>query len=114
MMKQLLSKFTNIARRMPIHVNETKRTILYENKNVSVVCFQWKKGDGLPEHDHYGKCLFKVLDGTIVEERMGQKKLMKQNDIGEINKGIKHAILPLENSKSLHIYSPPPPKLKQN
>lgn len=110
-MKQLLSKFTSIAKRMPKHVQETRRTILYENDTVSVVCFQWKKGDGLPEHDHYGKCLFQVLDGTIVEQRMGQKKLLKENDLGEINKGIKHAILPLENSISLHIYSPPP-KLK--
>ncbi len=108
-MKQLLLKFTNLARRMPKDVKETKRTILFENKNVSVVCFQWKKGQGLPEHDHFGNCLFKVLEGTIIEQRMGHKKLMKQNDVGEITKGIKHAIFPLENSKSLHIYSPPPP-----
>lgn len=113
MLNKLLKFFLPMVRKMPKHVEETTRTILYQNKDVSVVSFQWKKNQGLPEHDHYGKCLFQVIDGKLLETRETKETLMKVNDIGRIDKGQKHAITPLENAKSLHIYSPPPPCLKK-
>lgn len=112
-MNTLLRAFLPMVRRLPKATVETKRTILYENKDISVVCFQWKKGMGLPEHDHYGKCLFQVVDGKLVERRGAIKCIMKPDDIGKINKGTKHEIIPIEDSKSIHIYSPPPPCLKK-
>lgn len=113
-MYKVLKAFINSAKKMPIYAKETTRTIIYENKDLSVVCFRWKKGDGLPEHDHYGKCIFQVLDGKLLETRCcGKKTLMKSNDFGKINKGIKHSIEPLEDSKSIHVYSPPPPCLQK-
>ncbi len=111
-MYKILKTFINKAIKIPnIAVKETQRTILYENKDLSVVFFKWKKGDGLPEHDHYGKCIFQVLDGSLLETRCcGKQTILKTNDFGTIDKGIKHSIEPLENSKSIHVYSPPPPK----
>lgn len=103
-----------MVRKMPKVCVETKRTILYENNDVSVVCFQWKKYNGLPEHDHYGKCLFQVVDGKLLEKRKGNIIIMNPDDQGSIDKGITHSIQPLEDSKSLHIYSPPPPCLKND
>jgi quercetin dioxygenase-like cupin family protein len=113
MLEKLLKAFLPMVQRMPKSVQETKRTILYQNKDVAVVSFQWKKGMGLPEHDHYGKCLFQVVDGKLLETRGKKETLMKIADVGRINKGQKHAITPLANAKSLHIYSPPPPCLKK-
>ena len=112
-MQKLLKAFLPMVKRMPKNVHETTRTILYQNNDISVVSFQWKKGMGLPEHDHYGKCLFQVVDGKLLETRGSKETLMKINDIGKINKGQLHKIDPLEDSKSIHVYSPPPPCLKK-
>ena len=111
MRDKILKAFLPMVQKMPKNFTETTRRILYQNKDISVVSFQWKKGSGLPEHDHYGSCLFKVVDGKLLETRNSKTTLMRTNDIGKINKGQKHKIEPLEDSKSIHIYSPPPPCL---
>ena len=113
MLHKLIQIFAPIVRRMP-PAKETHRCILFENKDVAIVGFRWKKGQGLAEHDHYGKCMFQVLNGKLIEKRSnGIQRTLQTNDIGKINKGEKHAIEPLEDSRSIHVYSPPPPCLKK-
>lgn len=108
-MLKILKTFIPIANNMP-KILETKRSILFENNKYSVVCFQWKKGFHLPEHDHYGQCLFQVLNGKLCEKRGNLETILYKDDIGKIGKGFKHSITSLNESVSLHIYSPPPPK----
>ena len=110
MLNLFVRAFTPMARKLP-QVVETTRSILFQNKDVSVVCFRWKRGDGLPPHDHYGKCMFQVLDGKLLETRGNLKNVLYTNDVGKIGKGFVHSINPIVDSRSIHVYSPPPPCL---
>ena len=108
MLVKILKSFIPMAKTLPT-VAETTRRILYQSHDVAVICFRWKKGDGLPVHHHYGKCIFQVLDGKLIEQRGQLQTVMYRNDIGKIEKGYSHSIEPItENALSLHIYSPPP------
>ncbi len=105
-MYKILKTFIKKIPQIPLVVKETKRTILYENKEFTIVFFKWKKYDGLPEHDHQGKCVFQVLGGSLLEKRTcGKENILKTNDVGTIHNGIKHSIKPLEDSISIHMYS---------
>lgn len=109
MLGNILKLFIPIAIRLP-PVQKTTRKILYENADISVVCIRWKKNDGISMHDHHGRCLFKVLDGTLLEKRWNINRVLNIDNYSSIDKGYKHSIHPLKDSKTLHVYSPPPPK----
>ncbi len=110
-MDKIIRKFLpQFVKMKPDFSKETKRIVLFENKEMSVVGFHWKKAQTLPLHDHYGKCSFQVIDGKLLEKREIMTRVLRTGDVGKIDKGIKHEILPLENSQSIHVYSPPPPK----
>jgi len=110
MLKHLLKTFMPTIRNLP-PVTKTTRKILYETKDISIVSFQWKKGYLLHEHDHHGQCLYQVLDGKLIETRGNRYAgLLTPNNLKMANKGVKHAIMALEDSISIHVYSPPPPR----
>ena len=109
MLKQLLRAFIPRIKNLP-PVTKTTRKILYETNDMAVVSFQWKKGDVLPDHDHYGKCLYEVLDGKLVETRGNQyAALLIPDTLGVADIGTRHSIIALEDSTSIHVYCPPPP-----
>ena len=104
--------------------DETKcyqRKLLYQNDNYEIILIKWKKKSECQIHDHSENgCLLKVLDGEIKEYLYDQElNLINENkyqkdDINYIDNKIGfHKIknLHLENTYSIHLYSPPNHKI---
>jgi cysteine dioxygenase len=114
-MKQYTEKDWEKHKTKPREYSKKK---IFANENFDVYVVSWNTGSQV--HDNpSGGCIFKVLDGSIIEEVykdteddivISEKKAFSTNDIGFISGGGLHKIT---NSKlaqmsySLHIYSPP-------
>jgi cysteine dioxygenase len=88
------------------------KNIVYKDKYYEIVLISWKKDVITPIHDHpKNGCILKVLEGQLSEDYYDNgkiiNKLLNKNDIAYRDGGEKHTIKALENSYSLHIYSPP-------
>lgn len=97
-----------------------KRIRLYTSidKSIEFILICWKKGQKSPIHDHAENgCLMRILKGKIQETRYvvdGTGKLekvgtgiYKKGFVGYIDNSLSyHEITPLEDTVSLHIYSP--------
>lgn len=93
------------------------RISLINNDKYEIILICWKKGQSSGVHDHpENGCLVKLLQGKLKEEVYSYKEkltklsfsIISQNDIAfqKGNRGL-HNIIALEDSVSLHIYSPP-------
>lgn len=102
----------NISKLIVPNIQRTRRIVLEETKDYSVVLFHWKQGQRLPMHDHAGKCVFKMLNGEIQETRIVNKRiqynLLTATSNGCINKGELHTMMPIRDAISVHYYSPVP------
>lgn len=111
---KVLNKF-NISKLIVPNIQKTRRIILEETNNHSIVLFHWKKNQRVPIHNHDGNCIFKMLNGEIYETRYNkngiQYNLLNSNSEGNISNGERHTMLPLRNSISIHYYNPVPKKL---
>lgn len=95
--------------------NTYNKKILYKNKKIELVLICWKKGQISEIHDHakHG-CILKLLNGYIKETRYTPNltnesiTYIRSNDTSYIDDlhGY-HKIEALQDSVSLHIYSPP-------
>lgn len=91
------------------------RKIIYRDTNKEIIMIQWNKNAKTRIHDHpENGCIIKLLCGRLKEyvydnyNQLIESKIIKQNDISYIDSDIGlHQIIALEDSCSLHIYSPP-------
>lgn len=108
-------KTLNIKKLIEPNIKKTRRIIIEETSDYSIVLFHWKKDQTLHLHDHCGKCVFQMLNGKIQELRISnntiQNNLLTATSSGLINKGELHAMFPLVDSISIHYYSPVPKRL---
>lgn len=92
-----------------------KRKIIYRDINKEIIMIQWNKNARTPIHDHpENGCIFKLLCGKLKEytynhnEEIIGSKIVNKDDISYIDSAVGlHRILALEESCSLHVYSPP-------
>lgn len=93
------------------------KILLYRTNDFDVYIICWKSGQSTKIHDHPSLgCLMKVLHGTLEENLYKNNKIninficrniLQTDDIGyQINNGVIHEIIALNDSVSLHIYSP--------
>lgn len=109
-LKNLLSTYTKDDwKNYVIFDNKNyKRNLVYKNETFEILILCWKEKQESPIHDHpKNGCIFKVLQGSIVEVKKDTQYTLNINDIGySIGKNV-HQIKALEDSVSLHVYSPP-------
>ena len=97
------------------HFEENKyfRKVLFSSKEFDIVFFIWGKKTQIKFHNHpENGCLMNLLMGSMREHRMDAKNL-KEVTITLLKEGIHylikdelHALEIIENSISIHIYSP--------
>lgn len=93
--------------------NYSKQTI-FLNNNFELILIKWDKDSKSSNHSHpKNGCILKVLDGKLLEERYYNNKIYKKsilnnNEIGYMHDKLgTHKIYALEETYSLHLYSPP-------
>ena len=94
-----------------------KKNLVFRNEDFEIFVVGWKSKQFAPIHNHSEKgCLFKILEGSIVEqcynndlEFIGGQLLTKNTAKYIDNNRCYHSMnnISLNNSVSLHIYSPP-------
>ena len=90
------------------------RIKLFEENDYDLYLLCWKKGQNSAIHDHPNNgCLLKILKGRLEEHQYNQKVCILRTKIlatGELSylegNKIVHQINPLEDTVTLHIYSP--------
>ena len=101
-----------------INKNSNKKSyyknILYQNDAFELILIKWEKGAETAIHQHPSNgCLLKLLEGKLIEERYTNDILyksseLKLNSVGYMHDTVgAHKITALEESYSLHLYSPP-------
>ena len=90
------------------------KNIIYQNDVFELVLIKWSKDSHTTIHQHpKNGCLLKVLEGNLKEERFYNKEKyqvtnLDKNSVGYMHDVLgKHRISALEESYSLHLYSPP-------
>lgn len=91
-----------------------KKIHIDEKRDYEIVLIFWNKDCQTTVHKHPSRgCVMKVLDGTLIEEKykdgciVSGKLLYNKMKSSYIHDDIcEHKIIALENSISLHIYSP--------
>lgn len=93
-----------------------EKNCIYRNKNIEIFLITWNKNKKSLIHDHSENgCLYKVLQGSIIEKRFNKEliqideKQLNKDEIGYIDNNYGyHSMHNLEEiTYSLHIYSPP-------
>lgn len=101
------------------NVVDYSRNIIFKNNDFELILIKWKKFSNTPIHIHPEKgCIMKLLEGELMEEKYyldQNDKFIKYHE-DKILKGKTcyihnilgaHRIYALEDSYSLHLYSPP-------
>lgn len=86
------------------------RNLIYRNDSYEIFLIIWSKNAETKIHNHpLNGCLLKILEGTLIESYPNtfNTKILKVDDISYIDHNMYHSIKSLDNSYSLHIYSPP-------
>ena len=88
--------------------NKYEKKILYRNKDYELVLINWKKGAVTKYHNHpKNGCVLKVLNGKLNEIDNSNSVILNKNDVTFKLHNQYHKIVALENTYSLHYYSPP-------
>jgi len=111
----LLHDYNEIDYKQYITKNTKKynRHILYKNDQIELVIITWCKGQSSGFHSHPGECVFKILQNQMSEIIKKDENIIKTNmyykdDIGYIDNNIGiHNMTAVDDSITLHIYSPP-------
>ena len=94
-----------------------KKNLVYRDNDFEIFVVGWRPKQSTKIHNHSENgCLFKILDGSIVEQLydkdlkfLGHKLLKKDMNSYIHNSRCYHSMnnISLNNTVSLHIYSPP-------
>ncbi len=107
------------------HSNHYRRSLIFENEHVQLLCLCWKSGQRSPIHDHAASiCAVKIITGIATEiiyemTPSGYIKPVSSIDYGEGVIGSAdsdtHQVSNLQGQKedlvTLHCYSPPLKKM---
>jgi hypothetical protein len=111
---ELLKKYDSKDYMNYIKKNEKKyhRNVVFSNKQIELVIITWSSGQSSGLHGHPGECIFKVLENSINEEIItGDSKIecsYYSENIGYIDNSIGfHNMTAINDTVTLHIYSPP-------
>ena len=92
------------------------RNLIFRNQLFEIYLIQWKKNYSTNYHSHPNNgCILKVLNGKLIEtikpnltSDIKQSIIRNMNDTSYIDNKIGiHKVEALEDSLSIHIYSPP-------
>lgn len=90
------------------------KNIIYQDDAFELILIKWEKGSETSIHEHPDNgCILKLLEGKLKEERYDKFKKYKSseltvNSVGYMHDNLgAHKIIALEESYSLHLYSPP-------
>ena len=87
------------------------RITIHRDDNFQLMLLNWKKDYYTDFHNHpKNGCLLKVLKGSLLEYRQNEIIIatqLKQNSISYNSNIDIHKIIAIEDSVSLHLYSPP-------
>ena len=96
---------------------EYKKILVYKNDNFDIYVITWYPKQSSKFHDHSNNgCIFKVLEGSILEVRKYIDNNIKSHTMYNVNQvtyinnneGIHKITNPTDNiAVTLHIYSPP-------
>lgn len=95
------------------YIKETdfyEKNLIYRNDIYEIFLISWNKDSKTKFHNHpKNGCLLKILEGTLIESYSISSNIteLNPNDISHINHNMYHSITSINNSYSLHIYSPP-------
>lgn len=98
--------------------NNTKtnyyKHVIFKNDIYEIIIIKWYKGSNTKIHSHpKNGCLLKLIEGKLNEKKyfnniLYQSTILDKNDIGYMHDNIgQHKITSLEDSYSVHLYSPP-------
>lgn len=88
--------------------NKYEKKILYRNKDYELVLINWQKGAVTKYHNHpKNGCVLKVLNGKLNEIDNSNSVILSKNDVTFKTHNQYHQMVALENTYSLHYYSPP-------
>ena len=115
-MKQLLSLDLSRYKTFFKDCNDCKyyKHIVYKNDLFEIIVIKWNKGSETKIHSHPKNwCLLKLIEGKLKENRyinnnLYQTSIIEENNVGYMHDNIgQHKIISLEDSYSVHLYSPP-------
>jgi cysteine dioxygenase len=95
--------------------NSVKKDLVFRNKNYEIFLIKWRKGNFIDKHKHpRNGCHLKILEGKVKEVKYKYHHFIIQES-NYLSKNMYsfsapediHSIEALEDSVSLHIYSPP-------
>jgi len=116
--KQNIKKSKEVIEDTKFEIKKMNRIKIHETKDYELILISWAPGAKSHIHNHpENGCIYKVLDGILIEETYDTKTLaltnlttLLSNDMGYIDNSIcYHKMYNPENfsAYSLHIYSPP-------
>jgi hypothetical protein len=110
----LINMYNSIDYKKYVKKNENKynRTVVFSNKKIELVIITWCNGQSSGYHGHPGECIFKVLENSILEEKLRdhdyKERIYNVGDVGYIDNSIGiHNMIAKSDTVTLHIYSPP-------
>ena len=90
------------------------KNIIFKNDDLELILIKWERNAETTIHSHpKNGCILKLLEGKLKEERFINNKLYNSNELSVDSVGYmhdslgSHKITALEDSYSLHLYSPP-------
>ena len=98
------------------HDRAYQKILLEETKEYEIIMICWKAGQSTPIHDHpEGGCWMRIVSGELEETEYAMPTLCKMRTqrltVGDVGykQGhvILHSIRAIEDTISLHLYSPP-------
>jgi hypothetical protein len=94
-------------------INSYQKTLLFRNDLFDIYQINWNKNSITPVHNHpQNGCILKIISGKLQESifnpNLISTNLLSTNQISYIDDSLGlHQIQALEDTISLHIYSPP-------
>ena len=113
--KELLQNYNEVdyLQYVTKNIKKYNRHTVYKNERIELVIITWTKGQSSGFHSHPGECIFKILDNEMSEiikkdESIIQTNMYHIDDIGYIDNDIGiHNMVAVEDTVTLHLYSPP-------
>ncbi len=112
---EIVNKYSGIDwRKFAVFDKEFYKNVIYLSDNFEIILISWKKNYSTDYHKHpENGCILKVLEGNLLEDIKDKdgKNIMNirfNNNVSFMHdeKGV-HKIMALNDTFSIHIYSPP-------
>ncbi|MEG2295652.1 MAG: cupin domain-containing protein [Oscillospiraceae bacterium] len=84
-----------------LNINEVmEREILAKNDKITMICFVFDEGKGLPNHTHNGMAVIQIISGTVnMNFADGRAAVLKSGDVFEFDARTQHNVIAAVLSK---------------